>query len=168
MGLNHCHLYVSKSLIMYFFLYRWPTWLQSILQKSLKSLSCLMRINKEASWGLKVTFTVLIYIFIFTFPILSFPHCKHWTRYTYYYLRDVSPVVLFIFFEQKICCVCWWLYVLWSIIYVRGAAGLHSRTSFINPLFTPFRQCYQTAWYLISLLRRWYFAVLVLQTIRLS
>lgn len=53
-----------------FFLDRWSMSLRSMLQKLLKSLRCLMRTNKEASWGLKVT--VLHFSFLSLASLVQF------------------------------------------------------------------------------------------------
>lgn len=57
-----------------FFLYRWPMWLQSMLQKSLTSLKCQKKINNNALWGLKVTLTSLSSLSEFSICI-----SKSWT-----------------------------------------------------------------------------------------
>lgn len=45
----------GSSASFFFLLCRWPTSLQSMLQRSSKSLRWLMRTNKKEWWGLKVT-----------------------------------------------------------------------------------------------------------------
>ena len=47
---------------------RWPMWLQNMLQKSLTSLRCLMRISNEASWGLKVNLSHFFAVILFLYP----------------------------------------------------------------------------------------------------